>query len=131
MLEWKYQTGNDVLFESTVDKTKFTFMLDTETAKSGMETKESGINITESITDNITEDQKNITESVTEKLTNNQKKIIENIVINPYITSEELSVIVGIAPVNIRVNIKTLKKKGIIRREGADRGGKWIILKQI
>ncbi|GAB6394231.1 MAG: putative DNA binding domain-containing protein [Bacteroidales bacterium] len=131
MLEWKYQTGNDVLFESTVDKTKFTFMLDTETTKSGMETKESGINITESITDNITEDQKNITESVTEKLTNNQKKIIENIVINPYITSEELSVIVGIAPVNIRVNIKTLKKKGIIRREGADRGGKWIILKQI
>ncbi|MDR2811224.1 MAG: hypothetical protein LBB84_11835 [Tannerellaceae bacterium] len=27
MLGWKYQTGNEVLFESTVDKTKFTFML--------------------------------------------------------------------------------------------------------
>jgi predicted HTH transcriptional regulator len=25
MLEWKYQTGNDVLFESTVDKDKFNF----------------------------------------------------------------------------------------------------------
>jgi predicted HTH transcriptional regulator len=42
MLEWKYQTGNDVLFESTVDKTKFTFMLDTAvTEKSGMIPKES------------------------------------------------------------------------------------------
>jgi predicted HTH transcriptional regulator len=32
MLEWKHQTKNDVLFESTVDKTKFTFMLDTNKA---------------------------------------------------------------------------------------------------
>jgi len=32
MLEWKHQTKNDVIFESTVDKTKFTFMLDTTKA---------------------------------------------------------------------------------------------------
>jgi len=46
---------------------------------------------------NITE---TITENITEKLTNNQKKIIESIVVNPSITSEELSVIEGIVPVN-------------------------------
>ncbi|MCL2652050.1 MAG: hypothetical protein FWD60_13645, partial [Candidatus Azobacteroides sp.] len=40
MLEWKHQTKNDVIFESTVDKTKFTFMLDTTKAmkeEGGME----------------------------------------------------------------------------------------------
>ena len=29
MLQWKKQTGNDVFFETTIDKTKFTFMIDT------------------------------------------------------------------------------------------------------
>ncbi|GAB6012821.1 hypothetical protein [Viscerimonas tarda] len=29
MLQWKKQTGNEVLFETSIDKTKFTFMLDT------------------------------------------------------------------------------------------------------
>ncbi|MDR0427502.1 MAG: winged helix-turn-helix transcriptional regulator, partial [Dysgonamonadaceae bacterium] len=61
--------------------------------------------------------------------TNNQKKIIENIISNPYVTSEELSKIVGITSDNIRVNISKLKSKGIIRREGADKGGKWVIIK--
>jgi predicted HTH transcriptional regulator len=40
-----------------------------------------------------------------------------------------LAEIVGITSDNILVNIKKLKAKGIIRREGADKGGKWIILK--
>jgi predicted HTH transcriptional regulator len=30
MLEWKKQTGNEVEFESTIGKTKFTFMIDTK-----------------------------------------------------------------------------------------------------
>ncbi|GHT23682.1 hypothetical protein AGMMS4957_15560 [Bacteroidia bacterium] len=29
MLQWKKQTGNEVLFETSIDKTKFTFMIDT------------------------------------------------------------------------------------------------------
>jgi hypothetical protein len=36
MLQWKKQTGNEVFFETTIDKTKFTFMADTTKAKSGM-----------------------------------------------------------------------------------------------
>ena len=51
MLQWKKQTGNEVLFETNIDKTKFTFMLDiarasqksgTITEKSGTITEESG-----------------------------------------------------------------------------------------
>jgi len=48
MLEWKHQTKSDVIFESTVDKTKFTFMLDT----------------TKAIRENNTETDKKIEESV-------------------------------------------------------------------
>ena len=33
MLEWKNMTGNDVIFETTIDKTKFTFMIDTTNKK--------------------------------------------------------------------------------------------------
>jgi hypothetical protein len=40
MLEWKYQTGNAVLFESTVDKTKFTFMLSENTIVKSIEKTE-------------------------------------------------------------------------------------------
>jgi len=55
--------------------------------------------------------------------------VIENIKNNPFVTSKELSDIIGITSDNILVNISKLKNKGIIRREGADKGGKWIIIK--
>jgi len=136
MLEWKYQTKNDVIFESTVDKTKFTFMLDTTKAmkeESGMnypdnnqiKQPENNQKTDESVENNI----ENSVENNIGKLTNNQKKIIENIKNNPFVTSKELSDIIGITSDNILVNISKLKNKGIIRREGADKGGKWIIIK--
>jgi len=69
MLEWKKQTGNDVFFETTVYKTKFTFMLDTTKAikeeggiKSGMKIEESGISQPEN------------SRKTDENDTNNQKK---------------------------------------------------------
>jgi predicted HTH transcriptional regulator len=48
MLQWKKQTGNEVLFETGIDKTKFTFMLDATRAnqqsgvEGGMKTDEGG-----------------------------------------------------------------------------------------
>jgi ATP-dependent DNA helicase RecG len=128
MLEWKYQTGNDILFESTVDKTKFTFMLNTETAKSGMETKESSINITDNITETVTEKTtpKNYPEN--EKTT---PKILILLSDNPKISTQELADIIGLTYDGIKWQLNKLKSQGIIRREGANKGGKWIILKQI
>jgi predicted HTH transcriptional regulator len=147
MLVWKKETHKEVLFETSIDKTKVTFML-----KDG---KVDMTNITDSITENITENNKkaarkqqanntvndtvndtandtandtdNDTDNIAERLTVNQKKIIEHIIANPYITSEELSKIVGIIPVNVRVNISKLKNKGIISREGANKRGKWLV----
>ena len=108
MLVWKKETYKEVLFETSIDKTKVTFML-----------KDSKVDMTNDTGNS----------NITERLTVNQKKIIETIIANPYITSEELSKIVGIIPVNIRRNISKLKDKGILSREGADKGGKWIVIK--
>jgi len=65
------------------------------------------------------------TEKGTEKITINQQKIIKNLLENPNITSEELSVIIGIRADKIRVNLSKLKSKGLIERVGADKGGYW------
>jgi len=89
---------------------------------------------TKKVAENGTEIEKsheNITENITEKLSNNQKKILEYITDNPYITSKELSILIGIAAENIRVNISKLKTKGLVERVGGDRGGHWKINQNI
>ena len=51
--------------------------------------------------------------------------IIDSISENPYITSEELAVIIGIRADKIRVNLAKLKAKGLLERVGPDKGGYW------
>jgi len=65
------------------------------------------------------------TEKGTEKISINQQKIIKSILENPNITSEELSVIIGIRADKIRVNLSKLKSKGLLERIGPDKGGYW------
>jgi ATP-dependent DNA helicase RecG len=114
MLTWKEETHNEVLFETSIDKTKITFMLKNDMTE----------------TSGDTENNQKTTRKQPERLTANQKKIIENIIANPYITSEELSKIVEITSTNIRVNISKLKNKGILSREGSDKGGKWVVVEK-
>ncbi len=64
-----------------------------------------------------------------EKLfTANQLTIIHNMKKNPEITIPELSAIVGISTTAIENNIRKLKESNIIRREGSDKDGLWIVL---
>jgi len=135
MLVWKKETNKDVIFETFFDSTKVTFMLkeSKEEFLGGTENDtekgtEKHTETTENDSEKAQERHRKGTEKGTEKLTNNQQKIIDNISKKPYITSEELSVIVGIRADKIRVNLTKLKTKGIIRREGGDKGGKWIII---
>ena len=67
------------------------------------------------------------TEKGTEKITKNQQLIIENMLQEPSITIEELTLIVGITASKIKENISKLKAKGLIERVGADRGGYWCV----
>lgn len=63
-----------------------------------------------------------------EKLNDTQIKILKLIADNPRITQKRLSEIVEINDRNIRKYINELKKIGIIKREGGDRGGYWKVI---
>ncbi|MDR2775129.1 MAG: winged helix-turn-helix transcriptional regulator [Tannerella sp.] len=73
-------------------------------------------------------DNSDDSEKVTEKVTENQQKILEKIIDNQYVTSDELSVIVGISVRKIKSNISKLKQKGILERIGSDKGGYWKVI---
>ena len=75
----------------------------------------------------IIETEKRVTQKVSVKVTVNQQKIIDAIKENPYVTQEELAVIVGIARKNIILNMKKLQENGLIKRIGADKNGHWLV----
>ena len=79
------------------------------------------INISEDITEKPTE-------KPTENLSKNQCKIIDLLKQNPKMTSEEISQFIGIRSDSVRDHIQTLKKLGIVRRIGPDKGGHWEII---
>jgi ATP-dependent DNA helicase RecG len=148
MLEWKKQTGNAVLFETAVDKTKFTFMLSEKTAKkiakngtvnvkSGTESKKTIEKTSKSIEKSIEKTSKsaeksekgieNTSRSI-EKNSKSTEKILKFMSENPFITTAQLSKIIGISIAAINKHIAKLKKQNMLRRDGADKGGKWVVI---
>lgn len=79
------------------------------------------------VIENVIENS-NATENATEKRKSTQM-ILNLISKNPSISSSEMATIIGIDVRNIARNIDKLKKRGIIRRVGPDKGGYWEILK--
>ncbi len=69
-------------------------------------------------------------EKVGEKLTENQQKIIDFIQREQSISAKELSGRVGISQRKVEENISKLKKKGILKRIGPDKGGHWEIVEE-
>ena len=57
-----------------------------------------------------------------------REKILRLIQDRPGITTEEISSVIAVSPKGIEWNFKKLKKEGIIRRVGADRGGHWEVI---
>lgn len=66
------------------------------------------------------------TQETTQKTT--QEKILDLMKQNPNITQVEMAKVLDITRDGISYNIKTLKEKGIIAREGATKNGMWKIL---
>ncbi|MDR0745342.1 MAG: winged helix-turn-helix transcriptional regulator [Mediterranea sp.] len=52
-------------------------------------------------------------------------KIIEE---NPGVTRKELSVILEITTDGVKYHLQNMVREGIIKREGSDRSGKWVVL---
>ncbi|MDR0605141.1 MAG: winged helix-turn-helix transcriptional regulator, partial [Bacteroidales bacterium] len=58
------------------------------------------------------------------------QKIINLMSENPFITKVQLSENIGVSVSAINQQITKLKKQNLLRREGADKGGKWVVIKQ-
>lgn len=70
------------------------------------------------------------TQTATQTLSEVQKSIITLIKENPSISRKELSARIGnITEDGIKYHIQRLQKMGVLRREGPDYGGKWVVLK--
>ncbi|OGW79200.1 MAG: hypothetical protein A3G33_10985 [Omnitrophica bacterium RIFCSPLOWO2_12_FULL_44_17] len=69
-------------------------------------------------------------EGLVERLVESQRKILELVKKNPYVSKNELSNKVGISTTAIDKNINQLKKKGLLKRIGPDKGGHWEVVLQ-
>ena len=101
-----------------------------------------GINTEEkkNVGDNIGENSKNVGDNVGEvgvnvrvnvgvKITENQSRILDLIINNPLITHKEMAHILSITERTTERSTKILRDLNIIKREGSDKTGKWVILK--
>ena len=61
------------------------------------------------------------------KLTERQQKILNLIKISPTITGKQMSETLSVSQRTIERDLSTLQKKGVLKREGKDNDGKWVI----
>ena len=67
-----------------------------------------------------------------EKVGENQKttqKILGEIKQNPYVTRKQLSETIGITEDGIKFHLNHMKKAGLLKRVGPDKGGHWEVVK--
>jgi predicted HTH transcriptional regulator len=131
MLEWKKQTGNEVTFETSIGKTKFTFMIDTtkvireETGMIG------GTETVEGDTKTHTKHTQNTHKTHRKRTENTQKTedlVLQLLKENETISRAQIATQLNITESQAIHYIRVFKKQHLIRREGADKGGKWIII---
>jgi len=65
---------------------------------------------------------------VTEKVTEKQAEIIHLLGGDPTLTVLELSSMIRMSRKGILENIAKLKRKGLLRRVGPDKGGRWEVM---
>lgn len=63
------------------------------------------------------------------KPTEHQQKILNLIKESPTITGKQMSQILSVSQRTIERDLSALQKKGVLKREGKDNGGKWTVLK--
>ncbi|MCQ4743835.1 ATP-binding protein [Blautia producta] len=86
-----------------------------------------GINVADNVVENVADNVVNV--AVIKKLSTTEQAILEHIRVSPELSAKELAALLHKTPRTIQRNMNSLKEKGILRREGSDRSGKWIVLK--
>ena len=114
--EWERLTGQKVDFQSDTMSTTVTYFRPTKGSSSSTTTKRNG---------------GTTTKTTTKTTTNNRDKILKIMRSTPTITLGEIASLCGIGKDGVRYHINYLKKNGYICREGGNKGGRWIILKNI
>ncbi len=72
--------------------------------------------------------EKRLVDGLVERLVESQRKVLGLIKQNPYISINDLAENIGISTTAIDKNITQLKKKGLLKRVGPDKGGHWEIV---
>jgi len=137
MLVWEKETQKKVSFESSFDKTKVTFML-----KDGKVDIADGVETTRKPQENDTETHRKHTENIQEqhgkpqenhKKTTRKPQEIKNKILTILNSDATISTIaiaeqIGVSYNSIRHYLEKMKSENLIRREGGDKGGKWIVI---
>ena len=63
------------------------------------------------------------------KLTERQQKILNLIKESPTITGKQMSVTLSVSQRTIERDLSALQKLGVLKREGKDNNGKWVVVK--
>lgn len=79
------------------------------------------INVAESVVDNVAD---------AIKLSSTEQAILDHLQLSPELSTKELAALLHKTSRTIQRNISSLKEKGILKREGSDRRGRWIVLQQ-
>ena len=74
--------------------------------------------------------QKSIIETANEtaRVSGTQEKILKLMSKNRYITYEDIADKIGVSRATVGRNVRDLKKKGILLRNGEDKNGCWIVV---
>ena len=64
------------------------------------------------------------------QLTERQKGIIKLIRENPFMSSQQMSVVLSVVKRTIERDLADLQKKGVLSREGNTSAGRWVLLKE-
>ena len=105
----------------------------------GHDTENDTVNDTENVLENVLEKNTQITERqerILRQLTiTGHKVVLENDTINDTVNDTEnamtLADYFGVSIITIKRDLATLQKLGFIRHDGPNKGGRWIVLKQI
>ena len=63
-----------------------------------------------------------------EKKQKSREKILQLLKDHPNYSARKLAEVIGITPKAIEKHLAKLKAEGLIRRDGPDKGGSWIVL---
>ena len=65
-----------------------------------------------------------------EGLVENQKRILGLVKENPFISKREMADVVGISTTAVDKNIASLKRRGLLKRIGPAKGGRWEVVEK-